>query len=129
MLSQITERALPEYSLFIGTIGWSVPTPGGSFGMSGPPNGGRSIDEPKKYAKDAPTLKSLRMKRTLDVSLDEDLWLEMAFYPNRPSMMKIIRQLRHDKEFKAGARELNRLVSRRIHGYQGAMALALLQKI
>jgi hypothetical protein len=78
---------------------------------------------------DAPTVKSLRMKRTLDVSLDEDLWVELAFYPNRPSMMKIVRELRHDKEFKAGARELNRLVSRRIHGYQGAMALALLQKI
>ena len=78
---------------------------------------------------DAPTIKPLRMKRTLDVSLDEDLWVELAFYPNRPSMMKIVRQLRHDKEFKAGARELNRLMSRRIQGYRGAMALALLQKI
>jgi hypothetical protein len=69
------------------------------------------------------------MKRTLDVSLDEDLWVELAFYPNRPNMMKMVRQLRHDKEFKASTRELDRLVSRRIHGYQGAMVLALLQKI
>ena len=78
---------------------------------------------------DAPTIKPLRMKRTLDVGLDEDLWVELAFYPNRPSMMKIVRQLPHDKEFTAGARALNRLMSRRIQGYQGAMALALLQKI
>ena len=78
---------------------------------------------------DAPTVKSLRMKGILDVNLDEDLWVELAFYPDRPSMMKIVRQLRHDKEFKASARKLDQLVSRRIHGYQGAMALALLQKI
>ncbi len=78
---------------------------------------------------DAPTVKSLRMKRILDVNSDEDLWVELAFYPDRPSMMKIVRQLRHDREFKARARKLDQLVSRRIHGYQGAMALAHRQKI
>ena len=78
---------------------------------------------------DAPTAKSLRMKRILDIHLDEDLWVELAFYPHRPSMMKIVRRLRHDKEFKTRTRKLDQLVSRRIHGYQGAMALALLQKI
>ena len=79
--------------------------------------------------KDAPTVKSLRMKALLEVRLDEDLWVELASYPNRPSMMKIIRQLRHNTEFKASTRTLNRLVSRRIRAYQGAMALALLQQI
>lgn len=78
---------------------------------------------------DAPTVKSLRMKGILDVNLDEDLWVELAFYPNRTSMMKIVRQLRHDKEFKTSTRKLEQLVSRRKHGYQGAMALALLQEI
>ncbi len=78
---------------------------------------------------DAPTVKSLRMRGILDINLDEDLLVELAFYPDRPSMMKIVRQLRHDKEFKSSARKLDQLVSRRIHGYQGTMALALLQKI
>lgn len=78
---------------------------------------------------DAPTVKSLRMRGILDVNLDEDLWVELAFYPDRPKMMKIVRQLRHDKEFKARARKLDQLVSRRIHGYQGAVALALIQNI
>jgi hypothetical protein len=57
----------------------------------------------------------------LNVRADEDLWIELAFYPNRPSMMKIIRQLRHDTEFKAIAGRLNQLVSKRIHGCQGAI--------
>ena len=78
---------------------------------------------------DAPIVKSLRMKRTLGVGLDEDLWVELTFYPHRPSMMTIVRQLRHDTEFKTGTRELDRLVTRRIRGYQGAMALARLQEI
>jgi hypothetical protein len=78
---------------------------------------------------DAPTVKSLRMKGILDVNFDEDLWVELTFYPNRQSMIKIVRQLRHDKEFKTSTRKLDQLVSRRIRGYQGAMALALLQKI
>lgn len=69
------------------------------------------------------------MKRILGVRLDEDLWVELAFYPQRSSMMTIVRQLRHDKDFKGSTRELDRLVIRRIHGYQGAMALALLQGI
>jgi hypothetical protein len=78
---------------------------------------------------DAPTVKSLRMKRALGVRLDEDLWIELAFYPNRANMMKIVRQLRHDKEFKTTTRELARLAAPRIHGYQGTMVLALLQQI
>ncbi len=44
-------------------------------------------------------------------------------------MMRVVRQLRHDEEFKTRTRELDRLVTRRIRGHRGAMALALLQQI
>jgi hypothetical protein len=44
-------------------------------------------------------------------------------------MMRIVRQLRHDQAFKTRARKLDHLVSKRIQGYQGAMALGLLQEV
>lgn len=70
-----------------------------------------------------------RLRTTLRLRPDEDLWLELVFYPNRARMRKIIRQIWKEPGFTVNAAALDRLISRRRTGYQATLAYATLASV
>ena len=73
--------------------------------------------------------KTARLRTSLQLKADEDLWLELVFYPNRASMKKIIRQIWKEPGFTLQAPALERLISRRRAGYQATLAYAELARV
>ena len=70
--------------------------------------------------------KTVRLRTSLQLNADEDLWLELVFYPNRASMKKIIRQIWKEPGFTLPASALDKLISRRRAGHQATLAYATL---
>ena len=59
----------------------------------------------------------------------EDLWVELTFYPNKVLMKKIIGKIWKLPQFNTLANALDTLVSKRKIGYQGTLAYARLQEV
>lgn len=76
--------------------------------------------------RDPPEARTRRLRATLDLQPDEDLWIELAFYPDRAVMRKIIKSIWQRPEFARPAAELDELVSARRVGYEATLALAML---
>jgi hypothetical protein len=75
---------------------------------------------------DPPDPPTRRLRATLGLRPDEDLWIELAFYPNRLAMRRIIRRIWRSPDFATQATELNDLLSVREIGYDATLALAKL---
>ena len=76
---------------------------------------------------DPTTTKTARLRSILALRPEEDLWVELAFYPNHSLMRDIINSIWDDKRFKGSASELARLISKRRKGYDATVALAVLR--
>jgi len=75
---------------------------------------------------DPPETPTRRLRATLDLRADEDLWIELAFYPDRAAMRKIIKRIWRSQDFAERATELDSLLSTRRSGYDATVALAML---
>ena len=73
--------------------------------------------------------KTARLRTTLRLKPEEDLWLELVFYPDGASMRKIIRQIWKEPGFTMQASALDPLISRRRTGYQATLAYATLATV
>jgi hypothetical protein len=75
---------------------------------------------------DPPDAPTRRLRETLGLRPDEDLWIELVFYPDRAAMRGIIRRIWRSPDFASQATELNGLLSARQAGYDATLALAKL---
>ena len=78
---------------------------------------------------DPPSPKTPRLRSILGLRPEEDLWVELTFYPNKVRMKKIIGKIWKQKQFTTHADELESLLSKRKVGYQGTLAYAALQQL
>ena len=78
---------------------------------------------------DPPHPKTRRLRTTLGLRPDEDLWLELVFYPDKVQMLKIIRRIWTQPRFIKSSEAINRLISRRKPGYDATLAYARLRQI
>src|SRR5262245_15751196 len=62
--------------------------------------------------------KSARLRAVLGLNSQEDLWIEIAFYPSSASMKKIIRKIWEQPKFSTLADGLDKLVSRIKRAYE-----------
>lgn len=65
----------------------------------------------------------------MKVRPNEDLWVELVYYPNKTRMKNIIRRIWKHPEFAAIATGLDRLVSRRKPGFDATLAYGVLEKV
>jgi hypothetical protein len=75
---------------------------------------------------DPPDPPTRRLRATLELRPDEDLWVELAYYPDRAAMRKIIKRVWPSPEFAGRAAGLHGLLSVRRTGYDATVALAML---
>ena len=73
--------------------------------------------------------KTARLRAILGLRPDEDLWMELVFYPNKVRMRTIIRRIWNHPQVTANADALAGLVSSRKSGYQATLAYATLQRM
>ena len=73
--------------------------------------------------------KTARLRTILGLRPEEDLWLELVFYPNRVRMRNIIQRISKDPQFMASAGALDGLTSRRKAGYEAILAYGTLKPI
>jgi hypothetical protein len=78
---------------------------------------------------DPPNPKTTRLRTTLGLRPEEDLWVEFVSYPNRRLMRNIIRRIWKDPQFAVHASALDGLVSRRKAGYPATLAYARLKPV
>jgi len=67
-----------------------------------------------------------RLRATLDLQPDEDLWIEVAFYRDRAAMRKTIKRIWQSPDFAKPVTELGGLLSARRIGHDATVALAML---
>lgn len=79
--------------------------------------------------RDPPKPKTPRLRSSLGLKPQEDLWIELAFYPNKIRMKKIIRRIWKQPQFIKHASKIDNLLSKRRVGYQGTLAYATLQRV
>ena len=77
---------------------------------------------------DPPDANSSRLRKTLGVRSDEDLWVELTFYPDKALMKRIIAEIWKDQTFLSLAKRLDPIVSKRLPGFQGIVAILTLQR-
>ena len=70
-----------------------------------------------------------RLRTILGVESQEDLWIELAFYPDKVGMRRIIQHIRKQPKFIKIAGGLDGLYSKRKRGYEGTLAYGLLQRL
>lgn len=68
--------------------------------------------------------KTQRLRKTLGLSRDEELWVELTFYPSKTRMRAIMKKIWKQPDFLACARALERLISKRKPGYEATVAYA-----
>ena len=73
--------------------------------------------------------KTARLRTIFGLRPQEDLWVELTFYPNKTRMRSIIRRIRKQPHFIADADALDRLISKRKIGYQAMLAIAQLRSV
>lgn len=76
---------------------------------------------------DPPHPKTPRLRTVLGLKPEEDLWVELAYYPNKVRMRNIIRQIWKHPQFNTYAPALDSLLSKRKIGYQATIAYSRLQ--
>ena len=76
---------------------------------------------------DPPNPHSDRLRRILGLRPDEDLWVELTFYPTKSSMRSIIRRIWSDGNFKLEAAALDTVISKRETSHQAMVAIAALR--
>lgn len=79
--------------------------------------------------RDSANPKTIRLRKMLGVNSKEDVWLELAFYPNKAEMKKIIRRIWSQPKFESVASGLDQLISKRKRGYEATLAYASLQSV
>ena len=79
--------------------------------------------------RDPPRPKTPRLRSLLGLKPQEDLWMELASYPNKALMKKIIRRIWKQPQFIKHASKMDNLLSKRRIGYQGTLAYATLQRV
>lgn len=78
---------------------------------------------------DPPNPKTPRLRNILGLRPQEDLWVELTFYPDTIRMKGIIRKIWKQPQFIKHASKIESLVSKRKVGYQGTLAYAALQDL
>ena len=78
---------------------------------------------------DPPRPKTPRLIRLFGLKTQEDLWVELTFYPNKVRMKKTIRKIWANPRFSVHTAKLDKLVSRRKIGFSGTLAYAILQQL
>jgi hypothetical protein len=73
--------------------------------------------------------KTARLRTVMGLRPEEDLWLELVFYPNRTRMRAIIRRIWKEPRFALHAEALDGLISKRKVGYAATLAYASLKQI
>ncbi|MDQ6885091.1 MAG: hypothetical protein M3077_12805 [Candidatus Dormibacteraeota bacterium] len=73
--------------------------------------------------------KTIRLRASMGLRADEDLWLELVFYPNRARMRGIIGKIWKEPEFARHAAAGDLLVSRRRPGFHATLAYATLTSV
>ena len=68
--------------------------------------------------------KTPRLRKMLGLRPNEDLWIELVFYPNKSRMRGIIKRIWKDQEFNASAARIDQLLSNRKAGYHATIAYA-----
>lgn len=70
---------------------------------------------------------TVRLRRLLGLKSEEDLWVELAFYPNKTSMRRIIQEIWKHPQIGTVMRPLQPLLSKRKPGYEATLAYLILQ--
>ena len=70
---------------------------------------------------------TVRLRRLLGLKPEEDLWVELAFYPDKTRMRSIIRQIWKHPQIETVMRPLGPLLSKRKPGYEATLAYLTLQ--
>jgi hypothetical protein len=78
---------------------------------------------------DPKNVKTARLRTIMGLRPEEDLWLELVFYPNRARMRAIIRRIWKVPGFGPHAIALEALISKRKAGYDATLAYAALKQI
>jgi len=73
--------------------------------------------------------KTARLRKILGLKPEEDLWMELVFYPNKERMKSIIKQIWNEPEFTKVAGSTDKLLSKRKVGYEATLAYGSLQQI
>jgi hypothetical protein len=78
---------------------------------------------------DPANARTTRLRILLGLRPDEDLWIELVYYPSRVRMRKIIAQIWKHPVVMANAQALDALLSNRKTGYQATIAYAALKAV
>jgi len=78
---------------------------------------------------DPANARTTRLRILLGLRPDEDLWIELVYYPSRVRMRQIIAQIWKHPVVVADAQALDALLSNRKTGYQATIAYAALKAI
>lgn len=70
---------------------------------------------------------TVRMRRLLGLKLEEDLWVELTFYPNKTRMRSIIHDIWKHPQIEKVMSPLGPLLSKRKPGYEATLAYLMLQ--
>ena len=70
---------------------------------------------------------TVRLRRLLGLKPEEDLWVELTFYPNKTRMRSVIRQIWKHPQIGTVMRTLGPLLSKRKPGYEATLAYLMLQ--
>ena len=73
---------------------------------------------------DPPNPKTPRLRSVLGLKRNEELWVELAFYPSKVRMRNIISRIWQHASVLAAARTLEPLLSKRKPGYLATIAYA-----
>ena len=71
--------------------------------------------------------RTVRLRRLLGLKPEEDLWVELTFYPNKTRMRSIIRQIWKHPQIKKVMSPLGPVLSKRKPGYEATLAYLMLQ--
>lgn len=72
--------------------------------------------------------RTVRLRRLLGLKPEEDLWVELTFYPNKTRMRSIIREIWKHPRIGTVMSPIAPLLSKRKLGYEATLAYLMLQK-
>lgn len=78
---------------------------------------------------DPANVRTARLRTILGLRPDEDLWVELAFYPSTVRMRRIIKRIWKHPQVMGNAGALDALVCSRKTGYQATIAYAALRAV
>lgn len=78
---------------------------------------------------DPPNRRTQRLRGILGLRPNEDLWVELAFYPNKGRMKNTIRRIWKQPGFIEAATGLDGFLSKRKPGFDATLAYGVLQNV